>query len=233
MCIYSDTSPTLICQGPVCVSASKPPGSSSQTMFLSQYCMSSSNPSLRESQQCKWLLMGCNGSTVWAVYCCFDKLFMTCVHSQNAQQQNALRKSDDGRKWWKTAKWKADGVIHLPLIIHKNTPKEGRAGGEGAVISRWHQWCHLMMRCLTPEQKKQQKNNTLSLSCLRHGCSNSFECHTMNSTSTTPPIRQLFTSWNKGRTGDLYGGIPTGHKGWKHRKRQCLLSWDKTVTFLM
>lgn len=106
---------------------------------------------LWESQQCEWLLMARNGRGVWAVYCCFDKLLMTCVvwglRAQSECKNNrVLRKRVMmmmmmmiGRK--KSVKKEMGPSVFL-YRTRINAFKENRGEGEGAVIWRWRQWCH-------------------------------------------------------------------------------------------
>lgn len=73
---------------------------------------------LWESQQCEWLLMACNGRGVWAVYCCFDKLLMTCVvrglHAQSERKAPECWEKETARGR-KKRHWKRGRAICLPL----------------------------------------------------------------------------------------------------------------------
>lgn len=116
--------------------------------------------------------MACNGRVVWEVYCCFVKLLMTCV-LQGLRAQSECKTTECWEKWWRVEKNCEKGenererLSHLPSsITYINAFMEDRVEGEGAVIWRWHQWCHQPLSCLTPFLQAHIR----PLSSLRHYC---------------------------------------------------------------
>lgn len=89
---------SIINTGLVSLSLLKPSSSTLPTLFLWQRAERLHRDPLWESQQCKWLLMASNGRGAWAVYCCFDKLSMTCVvwGQSECKTTECWEKND----WW-------------------------------------------------------------------------------------------------------------------------------------
>lgn len=110
---------------------------------------------LWESQQCECSLMACNGRTVWAVYCCFDKLLMTCMVWGLHAQSECKTTECWGKKWWqvgkKTVKKKRKWEIEPSAALYQTYKCfQGRhGGGWRCFVWRWHQWCQQPVSWLT------------------------------------------------------------------------------------
>lgn len=94
---------------------------------------------LWESQQCECSLMACNGRTVCAVYCCLDKLLMTCMVWGLHARSECKTTECWGKEWWWVEKklWKKENGrwSHLPpSITHINAFRDNRVEGEGALF---------------------------------------------------------------------------------------------------
>lgn len=139
---------------------------------------------------------------MWAVYCCFDKLLMTCMvrgrHEVRVQNNRMLRK----KEWWrekKSKKREKEREIE-PSVSFYHTYKRFQ-GGQGI---RWR-CCHLkgasvMSSAAVPTHTI--ATNTWSLSGLRHCCNKLSECHAVTSTAglSSPASLHMY----KNLAGDLY-----------------------------
>lgn len=135
---------------------------------------------LWESQQCECSLMACNGRTVCAVYCCLDKLLMTCMVWGLHARSECKTTECWGKEWWwvgkktvKKRKWEMEPSASL---YHTHKCFQGQQGRRWrCFIWRWHQWCQQPVSCLTPIA-----TNTCPLSRRRHCCN--LKRHAMTST---------------------------------------------------
>lgn len=132
---------SIINTGLVSLSLLKPSSSTLPTLFLWQRAERLHRDPLWESQQCKWLLMACNGRGAWAVYCCFDKLSMTCVvwGQSECKTTECWEKmtDDDGDKGRGKNLWENEREMRPSVVLHR-TFKHFQ-GGQG---KRWR-CCYL------------------------------------------------------------------------------------------